>query len=32
VLSDSLLELSDAPGLGWELAADYLADHRVTLD
>jgi L-alanine-DL-glutamate epimerase-like enolase superfamily enzyme len=28
---DGLIELSDAPGLGWELDADYLERHRVSV-
>ncbi|MGA2009298.1 MAG: mandelate racemase/muconate lactonizing enzyme family protein [Solirubrobacteraceae bacterium] len=28
-LRDGFLELSDAPGLGWELDADYIERHRV---
>jgi D-galactarolactone cycloisomerase len=29
-LVDGLLELSDAPGLGWELDLEYVESHRVT--
>jgi L-alanine-DL-glutamate epimerase-like enolase superfamily enzyme len=28
-LVDGMVELSEAPGLGWELDLDYLAAHRV---
>jgi L-alanine-DL-glutamate epimerase-like enolase superfamily enzyme len=31
-LRDGLLELSDRPGLGWELDSDYLDAHRVDLE
>jgi L-alanine-DL-glutamate epimerase-like enolase superfamily enzyme len=30
-LADGWFELSDAPGLGWELDLDYIERHRVTL-
>jgi L-alanine-DL-glutamate epimerase-like enolase superfamily enzyme len=29
-LRDGILQLSDAPGLGWELDADYIERYRVT--
>ncbi|MBK5232360.1 MAG: mandelate racemase/muconate lactonizing enzyme family protein [Thermoleophilia bacterium] len=31
-LRDGILELSDAPGLGWELDEDYIRRHRVDVD
>ena len=29
-LVDGLLELSDAPGLGWDLDLEYVESHRMT--
>ncbi len=31
-LIDGRLELSERPGLGWELDADYIAAHRVPVE
>ncbi len=31
-LVDGELELSDAPGLGWELDGDYIAAHRISIE
>jgi L-alanine-DL-glutamate epimerase-like enolase superfamily enzyme len=31
-LSDGVLTLSDAPGLGWEFDEDYIARYRISLD